>query len=227
MATATTVPAKSSIGEDRFLIPHVDWDGYEALLKIVGNRKSIRATYDRGTVELMSPLFSHDRFGNLFGRMIEAITEELDIPIAAAGSTTLRRKTLDRGLEADESYYVTNVHRVPNSDRIDLDVDPPPDLAVEVEITNSILKRLDIYAALGVPEIWRFDGEALTVLCLGEDGQYAASKTSRAFPFLPLDEVERFLRAHVPGQDTRWAKGFRAWVRAVLLPLYRNPAGPE
>jgi Uma2 family endonuclease len=209
------------------LIPLVDWDGYEALLKIVGDRRSIRVTYDRGTVELMSPLPVHERYGYLLGRMVQAVTEELEIPMCCTRSTTFRRRARDRGLEADDSYYIANFHLVPNEDRIDLEVIPPPDLAIEVEITNSILNRLDVYAGLGVPEIWRFDGARLTVLVLGPDGKYASSETSPSLPFLPMVEVVRFLGEYVPGDDTQWARRFRAWVREVLLPLYRNAARPE
>jgi Uma2 family endonuclease len=227
MTAATSTSTKPQVGERRFLIPLVDWDGYEALLKIVGDRRSIRVTYDRGNVELMSPLPVHERYGYLVGRMVQAITEELEIPMSCTRSTTFRRRTRDRGLEADDSYYIANYHRVPNEDRIDLEVVPPPDLAIEVEITNSILKRLDVYAGLGVPEIWRFDGVRLTVLVLGPDGTYAPSETSLSLPFLPMDEVVRFLGEYTPGDDTQWARRFRAWVREVLLPTYRNPAGPE
>ncbi len=227
MIQALASPTTGESGELRFSIPGVDWEGYEALLKIVGDRATIRVTYDRGFVELMSPLYKHDRYGNLLGRMVETITEELGLPLAASGSTTFRRKILDRGLEADESYYLENAHRLPRDGEIDLEVIPPPDLAIEVEITNSILKRLDIYAALGVPEIWRFDGETLAVLLLGPEGAYAPSLKSRAFPFLPMVEIVRFLVEHVPGEDTPWARSFRAWVRDVLLPLHRDPADPE
>jgi Uma2 family endonuclease len=231
MATATeTTEAtriRPKVGEDRFLITQVCWEGYEALLKIVGDRRSIRVTYDRGNVELMSPLPVHERYGYLLGRVVQAVTEELDIPIACTRSTTFRRQDLARGLEADDSYYVANAHLVPNADRIDLEVTPPPDLAIEIEMTNSILDRLGVYAALGVPELWRVDGEKLIVLLLGQDGRYTESGTSRSFPFLPIEEVTRFLLRHVPGEDTRWARSFRAWVREVLLPIYRNHVEPE
>ena len=210
------------------MIRRVDWEGYQALLlKVVGDRRSVRMTYDRGTVELMSPGFSHEKFGYLLGRMVQSITEELDIPMASCRSTTLKRADLERGLEADDSYYLSNFHLLPREGQLELEVTPPPDLAIEIEITNSILDRLGVYAALGVPEIWRFDGEALTVLLLGPDGTYSESETSRAFPFLPLDEIVRFMLEHVPGEDTTWSRGFRAWCREVLLPLYQNHPRPE
>ena len=157
--------------------------------------------------------------------MVQAITEELDIPICSIRSTTLRSKELDRGLEADEGYYFANAHRMVGV--VDLENTPPPDLAIEIEITNSVLARLPVYAALGVPEIWRFDGDRLIELLLGTDSVYRQSESSLALPFVPLGEIVRFIEEHEPGEDTRWARSFRARVREVLLPIDRNQASPE
>ncbi len=106
--------------------------------------------------------------------------------------------------------------------RVDLDVDPPPDLAVEVEITSKSSTGQGIYAALRVPEIWRFDGETLSVHLLQEDGNYIPSETSAAFPFVPMNELASFLRGYALGDDTRWGRTFREWVRTTLLPRYRD-----
>jgi Uma2 family endonuclease len=173
----------------------------------------------------MSPLIIHERYKKLFGYMVEAITDELDIPRVAAGATTFNAEILDRGLEPDECYYLANAARLRATDRIDLAIDPPPDLAIEVEITSSLLDKLGVYAALGVPEVWRFDGETLTVLLLGADGVYAPSPTSAAFPFLPMGEIVRRLQEYDPNNDTRWGRAFRAWVRDELAPRIRDAAG--
>jgi len=228
MATATEpgVSSGPEIGENRFVIYNVGWDRYEALLELFGD-DGPRMNYCRGNVELMSPLVPHGRYSSLLGYMVEALTDELDIPRNALGSTTFKRRMADRGLEPDECYYLANAGRIGDQRSVDLDVDPPPDLAIEVEITHSLLDKLDIYAGIGVPEIWRFDGKTLTVLLLRADGTYAASETSASFPFLPMGEVVRFLREHDPASETRWGRSFRAWVREALLPLYRKPAGLE
>ncbi len=147
-------------GEQRFLLSGIGWEGYEKLLDIIGDGP-IRVTYDRGDAELMSPLYKHERNRSILGQIVEIITEELEIPRSSSASTTLKLKELDRGLEADESFYLFDLDRLHDPDNIDLTVDPPPDLAVEIEITRSILNRLGIYGALGVPEIWRFDGQRL------------------------------------------------------------------
>jgi Uma2 family endonuclease len=226
MATATETRTKPEVGELRFVIHNVGWKGYKTLLKLFGD-DGPRMNYSRGNVELMSPLIPHEGFSKRLGRIVETVAEELEIPMRPARSTTLNREDLDRGIEPDESYFIANVGRIGNRMELDFEVDPPPDLAVEVEITNSILNKLEIYARLGVPEIWRFDGEILTVLVLQADGSYVASDRSAAFPFLPMDEVARFLLDPEMSDESRWGRTLRRWVRDVLLPIYRNPAEPE
>lgn len=217
MATVVEPRSRQVEGERRFVIPGVGWDGYQTLLDLIGDRP-IRLTYDRGDVELMSPSFLHARYRNLWRYAVTAITEELDIPMVAAGSTTFHAKWVDRGLDPVESFFLANAYRLRETDEIDLAIDPPPDLAIEIEITRSALDRLGIYAALGVPEVWRFDGERLTVHVLGEEGAHRESPSSSAFPFVPMEEVARFVREHDANNDTRWGRAFRAWVRAEVLP---------
>lgn len=210
------------IGMDRrFLLRGVSWATYEALLADLGGRP-IRLSYDAGELELMSPSGEHDRLKHRFGRLVTALTEELDIPVDGCGSATLRRGDVNKGLEPDEGFYIRNEPRVRGKIAIDLDVDPPPDLVIEIEIASSSVDREGIYAALGVPELWRHDGESLRVFRLRPDGvAYEPAEVSPSFPFLPLREFEGFIRPR-PGEDqTSWSKRFRAWVRDRVLPLYR------
>jgi Uma2 family endonuclease len=224
-ATATTRRA-GGLGERRFVLYNVGWKGYQGLLEIVGDHGP-RIAYSQGNVELMSPLLPHEGFGRRLGRIVETIGEELEIPIRPAKSMTLNREDLDRGIEPDESYYIANVGRIGSRMKLDFEVDPPPDLAIEIEITNSILDKIEIYARLGVPELWRFDGEVLSVLLLQHDGSYAASTRSAAFPFLPMHEVARFVLDPDMSDESRWGRSFRRWVRNILLPIYRTPPAPE
>ena len=228
MATASETPTrtKPEVGEHRFVIYNVGWDGYEALLELFGD-DGPRMNYSQGNVELMSPLIPHEFFKKLFGFMIESMIVELDIPANALGSTTYKRRLADRGLEADECYYIANAGKLGDRRRPDLDVDPPPDLALEIEITNSLVDKLGIYAGIGVPEIWRFDGETLSVLLLQPDGTYARSETSRSFPFLPMGDFGRFLDDYDQADETGWKRSYLVWVREVLLPLFRGDAGRE
>lgn len=222
MATVAEPRIKPSQGESRFLLHDIDWGGYQTLLTMLEGR-GVRITYDRGNVELMSPLSIHEWYKKLLGYAVEAISDELEIPRVAAGSTTFHAEALARGLEPDECYYLANAARVRGMERIDLTVDPPPDLAIEVEITSGLLDKLVVYAAHGVPEVWRFDGETLTALLLQPDGTYRESPTSLALPFVPLAEVLRFQFDHDPRNDTRWGRAVRAWVRDELILRYQPP----
>jgi Uma2 family endonuclease len=212
-------------GERRFLIRDVGWQGYLDLLRIIDDRP-VRVTYDRGDVELMSPLIKHERKKSLLAQIVEILTEELDIPRMSAGATTLKREDIDRGLEADESYYLYDVSRLRDPDELDLLVDPPPDLAIEIEITRSALDRLGIYGALGVSEIWRFDGRNLRILERQADGSYREIPVSRFLPWISIEEIKRFVIEEESRDETRWARRFRQWVREVILPRARAE-GPE
>ncbi len=201
--------------EERFLLNGVSWAAYEALVADL-EHGSTRLTYDQGRLELMSPSRPHEWFGRLIGRMIETVTEELEIPIASTKSWTLKRVLKQRGLEADESYYVANEPKVRGRDDLTLECDPPPDLAIEVEISRPWVDKAPIYADLGVPEVWHYDGERLRVELLQQDGTYLESPTSAAFPFLPIGKLEEFLERRAETDETTWIRRFRGWVREEL-----------
>jgi Uma2 family endonuclease len=226
MATAVeprTVPIE---GEKRFLLRDVGWEGYLTLLRLVGDG-AIRITYDRGDAELMSPLLKHERGRSRLARLVEILGEELKIPMIAAGATTLKRKDLDRGLEADASYYINDIARVPEDENLDLEKDPPPDLAIEIEITCSVLPRLGIYGALGVAEIWRSDGQRIKFLARQQDGSYQEMQQSTFLPTISLDEVQRFAVEVREHDDNAWARCFRRWVREEVLARLSAPDGGE
>lgn len=219
MATISTEQTRQFEPEHRFLLSHIGWEGYETMLTLVGER-GIRITYNRGDLELMSPSREHDELANLLGRIVETVTEELRIPCRAAGATTWRKKAKDRGLEADECYYIASFPLVRGRrGKVDLSVEPPPDLAIEIEISRSALDRMSIYAALGVPEVWRFDGKSLRVAQLQADGTYIEVSASPSLPFLPLHEVVRWVHLAEEIEDhSEWGRLFREWVRQELAP---------
>jgi Uma2 family endonuclease len=203
----TTVPA-----EQRFLIGGLDYKRYVAISDAIGEQP-IRVTYDRGRLELMVVSREHERYRYLLALLVSVVAEEMDIDIDGGGMMTFRREELDRGFEHDECWWIQ--HEAQMRGRIDYDPenDPPPDLGLEIEITRGILNRLSIMGALGVPEIWRFDGEALRVLLLGSDGKYHESAKSQAFPFLPVAELARFVALRSSLSDTAIVRAFREWVR--------------
>lgn len=210
--------------EQRVLLHDVSWQTYETLLKEFDERP-IRLTYDEGELEIMTISHSHENYGALIGRLIETLTEELNIPIHSGGSTTLKREIKQRGLEPDECYWIKHERAMRGKKDYDRANDPPPDLAVEVDITPSSLDRMAIYAALGIPEVWRFDGEALVVYRLGRDGKYRVCKQSPTFPYLPLAEVTRFLKQSDEQDETSLVRTFRRWVREQVLPGLPDASG--
>jgi Uma2 family endonuclease len=223
MATVTENPSQQFEGEHRVILRRVGWDGYQSILKMVGDQP-IRMTYDRGDVELMSPLPKHERKKSLLGQLVRILAREFGVPVMPMGSTSWSREDLDKGLEADESFYLGDLERVRDPDNVDLDIDPPPDLAIEIEITRSALDRIGIYGALGVPEVWRFNGRTLRVLLRQDDGSYRDSSASAAFPDVPMDEIAHFAAKEGIRDENAYLDQFSAWVRSNLLPRMRGRA---
>jgi Uma2 family endonuclease len=199
------------------LLHNVRWQTYETFLAELAE-SHVRLTYDRGELEIMSPSSEHESYKCLIARMIEALTEEFDIALKSGGSTTFKREDIDRGIEPDVCYWIHEEISVRGKMEIDLAIDPPPDLAIEIDLTRSFLNRQGIYAALGVPEIWSFDGHSIRVFQRSEHAEYVPSSTSRAFPFLPIADFVRFIEHGTREEETSWIKSFRAWVRAEVVP---------
>ena len=198
--------------EQHFVLSCVSWDGYKTIGDVLLDQP-VRITYDRGALEFMTLSPKHEGGKKLLARLVEAMTEELDIDIACFGSMTFQREDLDRGFEPDECYWIEHEPAVRGRTDIDLASDPPPDLALEIEVSRNIINRLGIYAAMRIPEVWRWDGSRLQVLLLGADGAHAESDRSRAFPFLPLAEFARFLVRDTSESVTKHIRSFRAWIR--------------
>jgi Uma2 family endonuclease len=190
----------------------VSWAAYEAILEAMGDRR-LRHSYDNGTLELMSPLKRHDRAKKILSRMIEAMALELDIDIQSIGSTTLRKQPKKKGLEPDECYYVAHEPQVRSKPDYDPSVDPPPDLALEVDVTRSSVSRMGIYAGLGVPEVWRMKGETLSFHMLEENGKYVSIERSLAFPRVTPGVLQQFLSQRCELRENELLRNFLAWLR--------------
>jgi Uma2 family endonuclease len=197
----------------QFRFDSISWQGYEDVLRAVGDQL-IYVTFDRGRMELMSPSPSHELYKELIGGLIDVLAMERSIPLNALGSATFRRKDLLRGLEPDKCYYIANAGRMRGKTDIDLAVDPPPDLVVEIDITHRSLDREAIYTAMGVPEIWRFDGNHLQALVL-HGHEYETAGTSACFSGLALGEMERFVKMAASLDTTSIRMAFRDWLRTL------------
>lgn len=206
MTTAIASPPNITI------LQGIHWNTYQNLVRDLESQPGTRLTYDRGTLEIMKPLPPHETFKKLLGRFIEVTTEELEIEIRSLGSTTWSREDLQRGLEPDECYYIQNEFVVRGKDEIDLTIEPPPDLAIEVDSTSSSMNRMGIYAALGVPEVWRFDREILTILSLVE-GEYQLCQVSLALPMFNDAVLMRFFELSQTMGETSLIRHVRQWVR--------------
>jgi Uma2 family endonuclease len=204
----------------RFVVHGVNWQTYEKTLEAFGDQP-IRITYDRGSLELMSPLPIHEIYKRCLGLLLAVLDSELKIAIKGLASTTFRRRDLDRGLEPDECFYVGKLDRIHDWGNVDLSIDPPPDLALEVDVTRSCLNRLEIYAALGVSEVWRFDGEDWHIHCLNAKEAYEEHRQSKVLPFVDLAEVTPFLERTAGGaSDGELMDSLHQWVKDCVRPRW-------
>lgn len=197
----------------RLTLHGVPWSLYDQLLEVVGNGLP-RMTYDRGALEMEMPSERHEALRWTSGRFIEAYAEESRIRYKAVGSTTWRKQTIEGGVEADESYYFQNYDRVRGRD-VDLAVDPPPDLAVEIDLSPPDVEKSNIYARLGVPEIWRWRDDRLMVLTRQPGGDYAETAQSVALPDFPLDELAAALEGYPQPEPEEAVANFRQRLRAM------------
>jgi Uma2 family endonuclease len=190
----------------------VSWDDYETLLAEIGDDSNARISYDNGKLEIMSPSRKHELYKGLISRLVDVLTEELDLEYVSFGAMTWRRKKKAKGTEADECFYIQNFARVADKDEINLETDPPPDLVIEVDIYHDSASKFSIYAALGVPEIWQHDGNEIRFYCLVEN-EYQEISHSLCFPFLSAPIMTQFLTPE-EGKGMNAAKrAFRAWVQ--------------
>jgi len=203
---------------------NIRWDTFERFLDDMGETH-LRMAYDHGDLEFMTISFEHDRYGTWIGRLILFVALEMKIPLRSGGSTTLKQMLLDVGLEPDECFWIKNEKHMRGKKRWNGLTDPPPDLAVEIDITTSWLNRLGIYEALRVPEVWRFDGNRLRVLILGADGKYKERARSAAFPALPLDGLLRFIKKLDTSEETALIQEFQAWLKEDVLAKRNRQAG--
>lgn len=197
--------------ETRTVLGNVRWETYVDLAD--QRHGSIpRMFYDEGVLELMSPQRIHETIGHLIARMIEAFADFHEIEIQGVESTTFRRADLAKGFEADKSYYIIHADKIRAKDRIDLSSDAPPDLVVEVEITSSAIDRMSLFAAMRIPEVWRHDGDQLTMARL-TGNSYEVIAESECLRGLGSEKINSFL-------DQRKSIG-----ETLLISMFRQALG--
>jgi Uma2 family endonuclease len=224
--TGVTMPATLAAPSETICLRGISWQTYEALSAELGDR-SPRLTYNAGTLEIMAPSPEHEFSKKIMGRFVETLAEESNLPIYPLGSITLKRYELS-GAEPDECFYIQNIAAIQGKKRIDLSQDPAPDLVIEIDITSRSINRLDIYADLGIREVWLYDGVALTIYHLVDRSAdrladrstaqniYQTVATSQFFPKIPVTQIATFLQAAPTSDYLELVKTFRAWVRTCL-----------
>jgi Uma2 family endonuclease len=210
-----TTPSKPFLETtQRVILSGVTWQTYKQLLTELGDRRTSRLTYTQGTLEIIMPSDRHETHKKLIERMIETLTEELNLPTKSFGSTTLNREDLEKGAEPDSCYYIQNVSHI-HGRTINLTTDPPPDLVVEVDISNPSSQRIEIYKQLGVPEIWRYSGNTVQIYQL-QAGDYCSSEFSPTFPIVSTTVINQFLEQAETQDDTTLIRSWRQWIRQQI-----------
>jgi Uma2 family endonuclease len=173
-------------------VHNASWDDYEALLIAAGEAPGLRISYDEGVLQIMTLSSEHEGYARLLEKLVDRLSARRRIRILSFGSMTMKRKDRDRGTEPDACFYVQRASVLGTKTRIDITRDPPPDIAVEIDVHQDSQRKLPLYAALAIPEIWRYDGRAVTIHRL-EGGNYVPVPVSVALPVLDADTLARFL----------------------------------
>lgn len=195
----------------RVLFHDVNWQEFEAILAELGEKRCSRLAYFDGTLEIRVPLPEHEKTKVIIGDMVKALLDECDRNWEPLGSTTFKREDMLAGIEPDDCFYIQNYAQMIGKNRINLTVDPPPDLAIEIDVTSKT--QFSAYQALGVPEIWRYENEKLQIYLL-QSGKYVESPNSPTFPNFPIiEEFSRFLEMSRTVGTSRMLREFRKWVR--------------
>ena len=209
--------ATKPLAETRTLLTNISWQTFKTMLAEMGSQRNNRLAYELGTVEIMSPLMPHENSNRLIEVFIGVMCQESGFEIKRTGSLTLTRDDLERGGEPDSSYYIQNESLVRERENIDLAIDPPPDLVLEVEYSRSAIDKLALYASIRIPELWRFNGSVLRVYTL-TDGQYTEVESSPTFAPIPVKEIPRFLQQAKTKGENATTRDFRTWVRQQISP---------
>jgi Uma2 family endonuclease len=211
--------APEEFDPQRFIFRHTDWVFYKNVSENLANRAAF-VTYYKGKLEVVTTSLLHEAITGLFVIMIRVLAEEANVSIKGAGAATLERVDLDEGTAPDASFYIAHELQMRGKQTIDLALDPPPDLAIEVEVTRRLGERKSIYRDLNVPEVWVYTASGLTVL-IHQKGQYISVDRSPIFPMLTAQELSGFITAGLNQDETLFAKSFRAKVKEAIGPQLR------
>jgi Uma2 family endonuclease len=206
------IAASPIAAEQRLTLNNVSWETYEQILEALGEHRAAQITYSAGILEFMVSLEAHENLSDIIGAFIRTLVVESGANLKSMASTTLRRKSLQRGAEPDKCYYIQNEPLVRGRE-VDLEKDPPPDLVVEIDITHTDIDKNTLYAQLGVPELWRFNGQVLTLYQL-QGNQYAEVLVSPTFPWADKTLFYKFLKDCKSIGEAQAQRQLSAWVQS-------------
>lgn len=205
---------RSSESAQGVILQGISWETYERLLAEHQESSGTHFTYDRGRLEIMVLSAKHEAVKHVLALLVEVLAEELNIDVYGLGSTTFRRADLERGFEPDACFYIQRESLVRGKDEIDLTVDPPPDLVIEIDIPSPSLNKFPVFAVLGIPEVWRYDGTR--VCCFGLEGdEYIERTESVALPKITSAALTEFIEQDKHLKRTVWLRRVREWARQV------------
>jgi Uma2 family endonuclease len=191
----------------------VTWDEYECVREELVDRPGVRVTYDRGRLEIMAPTRRHEAYTAFLARVVYALADHLDVTVESCGSTTWKKQEDLKGTEPDVSFYIASAQRILGDRDVDLNVDPPPDLVIEVDVTYESLTKLAIYATFAVPEIWRYDATRSQMVIYELQGRsYVQVLASRAFPILTAELLASLLDRNKTGGQQAGLTALRQWL---------------
>jgi len=211
------MPAMVTPSEQRVVLSDISWETYERLLEDLADCSAPRLTYDHGVLEIMSPLSDHERYNRNLSLLVEVFAEELDIEIGNLGSTTFKLEEFERGFEPDSCFYIQHESQIRNRRRIALPEDPPPDLVIEIDLTNSSINKFPVFAQLGVPEVWRVSSGKLEIFRLQRD-RYTKQPSSSVLPPLTAADLMELLESSLSMRRTAWLRHLREHFRKLERP---------
>ena len=212
MSTAVRTQRRSG----HWVLNGVDWSTYSDFLRAFRRRPGTRLTYDQGKLEIMTLSFGHEQSSRMLGRFVVVLTEELGMPLCSGGSTTLRKRKKRKGLEPDDCFWIHHESQVRGKQRINLRIDPPPDLAIEVDVSRTSVPRIPVYADMNVPELWRLQDWQVHILLRQINGEYLDSPASALFPFVKPADLQRFVDLRGQKDENAIVAAFRQWVRQQI-----------
>ncbi len=194
------------------ILPHVSWHEFESLAAELGDRREVRLSYQRGRMEITMPSPEHEEYVDLIQDLTRLLVRELGLRMESRGTALLKRELRETGAQPDGCFYIQHAAEIIGKRQLDLTVDPPPDIVVEVDLNTDSRGKFSIYATLGVPELWRYDGLSFEIHHLTET-EYVEATESLAFPFLTAAALTDFLEQSKEfGQDATLDE-FKNWLQ--------------